>query len=83
MKDTEKTARADDTKTNDTERYQMMVNDICEDHDCLTVKQRDTLGKLLYEYENTGSESYDAVVRFLLDTEEIDMATYFDLEDLT
>ena len=65
------------------ERYQIMVTEICEDHDCLTQKQRDTLGTLLADYERNGSEAYDAVVKYLLDTEEIDMATYFDLEDLT
>ena len=65
-----------------TERYQLMVTEVCKEHDCLDPKQRDALGKMLNRYETTGDTGYDAVVDFLLEADEIDLATALDLRDL-
>ena len=68
--------------TKDTERYQMMVESICKEHDCLNEKQINQLGELLEEQFKTCSGDYHAVINFLHSTEEIDLATLLDLRDL-
>lgn len=65
-----------------TERYQMLVESVCEEHDCLTKKQIEKLGELLKKHFNTRSDDYKTVVNFLYSTEEIDLATKLDLLDL-
>lgn len=66
-----------------TERYQMLVESVCKDHDCLTRKQQEQLGELLEEHFDNGSTAYEAVIDFLYSTEEIDFSTLLDLRDLT
>ena len=63
---------------NKVERYQLMVSEICKDHDCLNAKQRDALGETLAESER----NYEAVVNFLYSADEIDLQTRLDLLDL-
>lgn len=65
-----------------TERYQMMIESICKEHDCLTKKQIEKLGELLEEHYENRSADYKAVINFLYSTEEIDFATMLDLKDL-
>lgn len=64
------------------EHYQRMVKEVCKEHDCLNRKQQETLGTLLCEFETIGSKAYETVIEFLLNTEEIDLVTAFDLRDL-
>lgn len=64
-------------------RYQDMINKVCTDHDCLNQKQRKKLGLLLSDWHEHGIiGNYIAVIDFLFATEEIDLATKLDLEDL-
>lgn len=65
-----------------TERYQMLVESVCKDHDCLNKKQIAQLGELLEEHFETRSTDYDTVLDFLYSTEEIDFTTLLDLRDL-
>ena len=65
-----------------TERYQMLVESVCKDHDCLSRKQIDQLGELLEEHFKTRSTDYYTVIDFLYSTEEIDFTTLLDLRDL-
>ena len=67
---------------NETERYQMLVEMVCKEHDCLSTKQINQLGKLLEEHHKTRSTAYRTVVDFLYSTEEIDFSTLLDLRDL-
>ena len=68
--------------TKDTERYQMLVEEVCKEHDCLNEKQIKLLGKLLEEQFRTCSGEYHAVINFLYCTDEIDFTTLHDLRDL-
>ena len=65
-----------------TERYQMLVESICKDHDCLNTKQIEKLGELLEDHFETRSTDYYTVIEFLYSTEEIDFTTLLDLRDL-
>ena len=64
------------------ERYQRMVEEVCKEHDCLNAKQQKALGILLCEYKTIRTEAYNAVIDFLLNADEIDLSTAFDLRDL-
>ena len=66
----------------ETERYQMLVETVCKEHDCLTKKQIEKLGELLEEHFETRSDEFNAVIDFLYSTEEIDFTTLLDLRDL-
>lgn len=65
-----------------TERYQMLVEEVCKEHDCLTKKQIEKLGELLEDHFKTRSDDYYTVIEFLYSTEEIDFTTLLDLRDL-
>ena len=67
---------------NNTERYQMLVESVCEAHDCLNKKQIAQLGELLEEHFEERSTDYYTVLDFLYSTEEIDFTTLLDLRDL-
>ena len=71
------------TKRATDERYELLVEEVCKEHDCLNQKQIRQLGDLLEEYFETRSTAYEAVVEFLYLTEEIDFETKLDLDDLT
>lgn len=62
----------------DLERYQELVEAVCEEHDCLNREQRVALGTLLSE----GKDGYVTVVDYLWVAEEIDLLTRCDLLDL-
>ena len=66
----------------DLERYQALVIEVCEAHDCLTAKQRDALGTLLCEMFEKRTADYVVVVNYLWNADEIDLATRCDLLDL-
>ena len=66
----------------DTERYQMLVESVCKDHDSLNKKQIEQLGELLEEHFETRSTDYETVIDFLYSTEEIDFETLLDLRNL-
>ena len=67
---------------NNTERYQILVEEICEEHDCLSKIQREALGTLLHRHFTMKDHRYEAAVEFLHMTDEIDMATWRELTDL-
>lgn len=66
----------------DLERYQALVIEVCEEHDCLNEEQRYALGTLLCEMSEKRSADYMAVVNYLWNADEIDLATRYDLLDL-
>ena len=59
-----------------------MVAEVCEDHDCLNQKQRETLGDLLWLHCTVRDADYVAVVNFLWNADEIDLLAKCDLLDL-
>ena len=70
------------SKTMNTERYQMLVESVCKEHDCLRPTVQKDLGMLLEAYFEKGCTDYMMVVSFLYRTDEIDLETEHDLLDL-
>ena len=70
------------TKRATDERYEMLVEEVCKEHDCLTPTTQKELGRLLADHFKTGSTDYLTVVHFLHRIDEIDFMTELDLRDL-